>query len=98
MKLDNPRGGYAFLRGIAPYSAGVVALSGYEIERARFLSPLPLDEGFRRVRTHLDVMNRPAQALCGMELRSPSPFTFRGFSDFNQSYIGILDSWDVLLE
>jgi hypothetical protein len=98
MKLDNPKGGYAFLRGIAPYSAGVIALAGYEIEHARFLVPLPLDEGFRRVRAHLDQMGRPPQALCAMELRSPSPFSFHGFDDFNKSYVGVLDSWGILLD
>jgi len=98
MKLDNPKGGYAFLRGIAPYSGGVIALPGYEIVHVRFTAPLPLDEGFRRVRTHLDGFNRPLQALCGMELRSPRPFTFQGFSDFNKSYVGILETWDIPLD
>ena len=98
MKLNNLAGGYTFLRGIAPYSAGVIALAGYEIERARFIAPLPLDEGFRRVRAHLDQIGRPAQALCGIELRSPSPFTFDGFNDFNKSYVRVLDSWGILLD
>jgi hypothetical protein len=98
MRFDNIAGGYTFLRGIAPYSAGVIALAGYEIERARFIAPLPLDEGFRRVRAHLDQIGRPAQALCGIELRSPSPFTFDGFNDFNKSYVQVLDSWGILLD
>lgn len=98
MILDNPKGGYAFLRGIAPYSAGVIALAGYEIEHARLLAPLPLAEGFRRLRAHLDQIGRPPQALCGTELRSPSPFSFPGFDDFNRSYVGVLDSLGVLLE
>jgi hypothetical protein len=98
MKLENPSGGYSFLRGIAPYSAGVISLGGYEIVHARFASPPPLDEGFRRVRVHLDGTGRPAQAVCGIELRSPSPFTFEGFSEFNKSYVRVLESWGVLLE
>jgi hypothetical protein len=98
MILDNPKGGYAFLRGIAPYSAGAVALNGYEIEHARFLAPLPLGEGFRRLLAHFDQIGRPPQALCGMELRSSSPFSFQGFHDFNKGYVEVLDSMGVLLE
>jgi hypothetical protein len=98
MKLDNLKGGYAFLRGIAPYSAGVMSLSGYEIEHARFVAPLALDQGFRRLRAHLERIGRPPQALCGMELRSPNPFSFQGFNDFNKTYTGVLDSWGILLD
>ena len=38
------------------------------------------------------------QALCGMELRSPRPFTFQGFSDFNAGYIDVLKKWDVMVD
>ena len=31
MLIENPRGGFAFLRGIAPYSAGAVAMAGFEV-------------------------------------------------------------------
>ena len=41
---------------------------------------------------------RPRQALCGIELRSPRPFTFQGFADFNGGYVDILKSWDILLD
>jgi hypothetical protein len=35
-----PDGGYAFLKGVSPYSQGVKALPGYAIERVRFASRL----------------------------------------------------------
>jgi hypothetical protein len=38
------------------------------------------------------------QALCGMELRSPKPFTFAGFSQFNAGYIDVLKKWGVLVD
>lgn len=96
--MPNPRGNYAFLQGIAPYSAGAVAEPGYEIVHARFLQPLPLARGFERVRKHLSAVRRPAQSLCGMELRSPKPFTFPGFSEFNAGYIGVLKDWNIFLD
>ncbi|MCS7023667.1 MAG: hypothetical protein NZV14_02615 [Bryobacteraceae bacterium] len=97
MRLSNPRGGYDFLSGIRPYSAGAVAQNGYEIEHARFLEPLDLKTGFEAVEAHLRRMNRPKQALCGIELRSPRPFSFSGFEEFNKGYVAVLRAWDILL-
>lgn len=97
MLVANPTGNYSFLRGIAPYSAGAVAEPGYEIVHARLLKPVPLEQGFALVKEHLAAVKRPAQALCGMELRSPKPFSFQGFNDFNGSYIKVLKSWGVFL-
>jgi len=65
---------------------------------ARFLQPAPLAQGFERVRAHLGAVKRPLQTLCGMELRSPKPFTFQGFADFNASYVQVLKGWDVFLD
>jgi hypothetical protein len=95
--MDNPRGNYSFLKGIGPYSAGAVAARGYEVVHARLAESLPLREGFRAVEEHLRTQGRPRQALCGMELRSPRPFTFRGFNEFNAGYIGVLKGWDLFL-
>ncbi|MEZ5403887.1 MAG: hypothetical protein R2729_29675 [Bryobacteraceae bacterium] len=36
-------------------------------------------------------------ALCGLELRSPRPFSFQGFNEFNSSYVGILKSWGLFV-
>ncbi|MBK9168590.1 MAG: hypothetical protein IPM24_14125 [Bryobacterales bacterium] len=98
MLVSNPKGHYSFVRGIAPYSAGAVAASGFEIEHATFPRPLPLQAGFAAVAERLQAVGRPRQALCGMELRSPAPFSFQGFSDFNQGYVEILREWDILFE
>ena len=98
MLISNPRGGYSFLKGIAPYSAGAIASDGFEIVHARFRRPVPLARGFERVKEHLAAVKRPLHALCAMELRSPKPFTFQGFNDFNAGYIGVLKSWDVFLD
>lgn len=85
------------MRGIAPYSAGAVARKGFEIVHARFAAPVPLGKGFERVRQHLTGLKRPVQALCAMELRSPKPFSFAGFNQFNAGYVKVLESWDILL-
>jgi hypothetical protein len=97
MLVPNPPGGYSFLKGIAPYSGGVVANPDFQIERARLAKPLPVGEAFGRLDTHLAALNRPAHALCGMELRSPSAFTFQGFNDFNAGYVHFLEQRKILV-
>ena len=96
--IDNPSGSYRFLTGIAPYSAGVTALPGYEIVRAVLARPLPWREGFVRIERHLHGLGRPRAALCAVELRSPAPFTFAGFAAFNGEYQTRLAEWGLLLD
>src|ERR1041385_4977001 len=98
MRIENPRGHYTFLRGIAPYSSGVAAHTGYAIEHATFAKPAPLADGFRAIAGHLAGRKLPKQAVCGMELRSPRPFSVQGFNDFNAGYVRVLKEWDILLD
>lgn len=98
MLATNRKGNYSFLRGLAPYSGGTIAEEGYEIVHARFLQPVPLSAGFDRVKQHLAAIERPVHALCGMELRSPRPFTFAGFSEFNNSYVRVLSDWGIVVD
>jgi len=93
--IQNPRGNYSFLKGISPYSAGVVAAPGYEVEHARLFPALPLERGFALVDRHLRALGRPRQALCAMELRLPQPLSFQGFADFNARYVKVLESWGI---
>lgn len=93
--LDFADGHYRFVRGVFPYSAGVIAMPGYEIERARFHEPIAVREGFERIRAHLAQVGRPLTAFCACELRSPEPFTEQGFKDFNAIYVGTLREWNI---
>lgn len=94
-RSEFPDGGFAFLRGVFPYSQGVVALDGFAIERARFAAPVPLAEGFRFIAAYLARLQRPRTAFCACELRSPKPFTFEGFSEFNRGYVAVLEEWGL---
>ena len=98
MLAENKRGNYHFLKGIAPYSAGVTAEAGFEIVHVRLSNYVPLRAGFHTVETHLRKAGRPLQAVCGMELRSPKPFSFTGFHEFNAGYVDVLKQWDVLVD
>lgn len=88
-------GGYAYLPGVFQYSCGVVSLPGWRIERVCFSTPVPLAEGFDRMRAFLEQQGRPATALCACELHSPSPFTEGGFSAFNERYVSVLERWGI---
>ena len=84
--MDVTAGGYRCIPAVFQYSAGVAALPGHRIERARFLRPVPLAEGWRRIAAHLAALGRSPTAFCACELRSPAPFTEAGFTEFNRAY------------
>lgn len=96
--VQNVSGNYSFIRGIAPYSGGVIAAEGFEIVHARFLRPVALAAGFEALQQHLAAAGRPIQAVCGIELRSPAPFTFQGFSEFNSRYVGALKELGIITD
>lgn len=97
-RIDHPTGGYRFLTGIAPYSAGVSAAPGYAIVRRQLAQPLPLAAGgFDAIARHLDAVTRPRAALCAMELRIPVPLSFDGFAALNRGYQATLAEWGLLV-
>jgi len=98
MLIANARGGYSFLKGISPYSGGVVASAGFTIEHVRLSRPLEWKGGFERIDAQLRAAGRPRQALCAIALRSPRPFTFAGFGQFNGEYEKMLRSWNIPVE
>jgi len=95
--MDHPEGDYRFLPGIAPYSCGAVSVPGFEIVHAVFQQPLPYRTGFEWIAEHLASAGRPKAALCGIELRSPAPFSFPGFAAFNAEYAAILKAWSLFV-
>ena len=95
MLIAHPKGHYHFLQGIDPYSCGIIADPGYEIIHVTLAEALPWRAGFERVDAHLTAEGRDRYALCGMELRSPAPFTMQGFIDFNSEYCTVLQEWDL---
>lgn len=98
MLLSNSRGGYSFLRGGSAYSAGVTAAPGFVIEHVRLAHSIPLMAGFALVEEHIRAAGRPVAALCAIALRSPEPFSFAGFKEFNAVYAGVLKSWDIMVD
>lgn len=95
--VDHPEGDYRFLPGISPYSCGVVARPGFEIVHCVFERPLPYRDGLERIAGTLALAGRPRAALCGIELRSPAPFSFEGFAELNREYAAILQSWGLFV-
>ena len=48
-----------------------------------------------RIAAHLQGLGRPKTALCACELRSPRPFSFAGFGEFNRGYVAVLEQWGL---
>ena len=88
-------GGYRYIKAVFQYSGGVAAQPGYEIERARFMKPLPLASAFAAIEAHLASIGRPTTSFAACELRSPEPFTDQGFYEFNKAYVTTLERWGV---
>lgn len=88
-------GGYRYIPGVFQYSAGVAALDGYEVRRMRFQNPIPVDQGFERIKQILAEHGRPLTSFCACELRSPAQFSEEGFRAFNESYVDTLQQWGI---
>ena len=88
-------GNYRYVKAVFQYSSGVAAEPGYEMERARFMKPVPIPEAYAAVEAHLKALGRPTTAFAACELRSPEPFSPQGFFDFNKVYVQTLDRWGI---
>ena len=98
MLIDNPKGGFSFVKGAGPFSSGAVANAGFEIVHAVAVPVIALDDGYGVIERHLREAGRPMNAVCGMELRIPKPLTPAGFNEFNQGYLKHLAAWDVQVD
>lgn len=95
MLAENSKGHYTFVRGIGPFSAAVKAQPGFEIVHSRLLPLIALADGYQRVQRHLREVNRPLEALCGMELRIPRVLSRDEFEQFNAPYVEQLKNWGI---
>jgi len=97
MLRDHPTGNYRVIPGITAFSSGVIAMPGHQIVHVTLGAPLPWRQGFTVIDKHLKEQGRGRTALCGIELRSPAPFTFDGFAKFNEGYRAVLGEWGILV-
>jgi hypothetical protein len=90
-----PAGNYRFIPAVFQYSSGAAADAGFEVERVRFDTPVPLAEGFAQAARYIRAAGRPLTSFCACELRSPAAFTEDGFRTFNQHYVKTLAEWGI---
>ena len=95
--VPNLAGGYRFLPGLPFASAAALACDGFDIVRATFRRPRPYPEGLDEIEQYLQRLNRPLQALCGLELRSAHTYSREAFIAFNQSYVERMREQAVLV-
>jgi len=97
---DLSDGGYRFLATSqsAPYSAGVIAMPGYEIVHGVLRRHVPVEDGFALIERHLQSLGRPRVALCAVELRGAAPYTpeeWTARDGFNERYRSVLRKWGL---
>jgi len=97
MLINTPEGHYHFLKGIGPYSCGVIADPKYEIVRVTLRHSVPWRQGFDFIEAYLKQQGLPRAAFCAAELRSPSPVSFEGFAAFNDAYCSVLREWGLFV-
>jgi hypothetical protein len=95
--LDLDAGGYRVLPAGGVFCGGVVPLEGFEVVHALFTPWVPLKDAWGVIERYLKSLDRPVQALCGMELRIPAQLSVEGFRAFNQPYVAQLRKWDLIL-
>lgn len=96
--IDNPKGNFRFRRGGGTYSSGgTVAMKDYEIVHATFSTMVPLAKALDRIDAYLERQGRPPQAVCGIELRSPKPFTFAEFGQLSKTYVDLLTKHNLMV-
>jgi hypothetical protein len=95
MVSDFAPGNYRFIPAVFQYSSGAAANPGFEVERVRFNTLVPLAEGFKRIASYIQVAGRPLTSFCACELRSPAAFTEAGFRAFNEHYVKTLAEWGI---
>ena len=94
--VSRPDGGFRFLPGSPVFAGGAVAEPGFAMVHALLSRWLPLEQGYELVERHLQSLDRPMQALCGMQLRLPRQLSMEEFTAFNAPYIARLERWGVV--
>ncbi len=97
MLIHNPQGHYQFLKGIDPYSCGVIADSGFEIVQVSLTTPMDWRSGFDCIGRYLDEIGEGKSSLCAVQLRCPAPYSMEGFIAFNQGYCQVLQDWGLFV-
>ena len=86
-------GAFAYLPASSTFSNGLVVAAGHRLTDWEFAEPQPLRTAFDRVDRELTARGLTWEALAGVELRSPAPFSPQGFADFNAIYTDLLGEY-----
>lgn len=96
--VDCPKGGFRFRRGSGQFSSGgTMAMGGFEVVHVTFSAAPPVGKAFEMIDEYLKQQQRPPQALCGVELRSPRQFLSAEFDKLNQGYVEMIAKRDLMI-
>lgn len=94
----HPTAHYSFLENGPPYSSGVIAQSGAQIDVVRLRVAMATNEALDFAETFLNRHDEPLQALCSLEYRMPTALSFEEFQEYNEGYRQALRERDLLLD
>jgi hypothetical protein len=94
--VENSKGGFSYLTGIAPYSCGIATSPTHRLIRVVLARPLPWRAGIEGALQLLERRQCPPESLAGVELRSPMVRTMAEFGEFNDDYIQTMRALGVI--
>ena len=95
MTRDFAAGNYRFIPAVFQYSSGAAASSGFEIERVRFDSLVPLAEGFAAVAKYIAGRGTAADLVLRLRVALAGGVHRGWLSRFNQHYVKTLAEWGL---
>ena len=99
MKLElHPNKKFSYIPAISAYSSGVVPSPNYCLVGLRFNEPLNFLSALKYLDEYLPTVNLDPLNIVSFEFRSPQPFSFAGFDDFNTVYFNELGRRKLLID
>ena len=99
MLIPNPRGNFHFTKGSPFYASAVLADPGFEIVRAIFEKPVPLNAGFDSDPARTPKLWKALAGAVRHGIAGAAPYPNRpSFMDFNSNYVDRLKSLDLLVD
>jgi hypothetical protein len=93
----HPNNKFSYIPAINAYSSGVAPLKGFKLVGIRFDKPTIFSDSLKILANYLPKINLDMSNIVSFEFRSPMPFSFNGFSDFNKQYYDQLGKLELLI-
>lgn len=94
----HPNKKFSYIPAINAYSSGVTPAAGYSLVGLRFDKPTTFLKAIEYLDKYLPTVGLDPTNIVSFEFRSPKPFSFNGFGDFNEVYYNELKRRNLLID